>query len=107
METYQWLYLFGIPGIISAILAFAFKRLQQLKNDNESVKLGIQALLRAQMIADWNKYSEKEYAPIYAKDSFESCWKQYHRLGANGVMNGIHDKFMALPDAPPKKQVSN
>ena len=102
MDLYQWLCLLGVPGILATILGVAIKRLQQLKVDNDSVKLGIQALLRAQMIADWNKYSEKGYAPIYAKDSFEACWKQYHNLGANGVMDGIHDKFMALPDAPKK-----
>lgn len=99
MDLYQWLCLLGVPGILATILGVAIKRLQQLKVDNDSVKLGIQALLRAQMIADWNKYSEKGYAPIYAKDGFEACWKQYHNLGANGVMDGIHDKFMALPDA--------
>ena len=23
----------------------------------------------------------------YARDNFENCWKQYHSLGANGVMD--------------------
>lgn len=100
MELYQWLCLFGVPGILSMILWVAIKRMKQLKDDNDSVKLGIQALLRAQMIADWNKYSEKGYAPIYAKESFENCWTQYHNLGFNGVMNKVHDNFMALPDQP-------
>lgn len=98
MELYQWLCLVGVPGIFAALLGFVVKKMKQIKQDNDSVKLGIQALLRAQMIDYWNKYSEKGFAPIYAKDSFESCWVQYHNLGANGVMNGIHEKFMALPD---------
>lgn len=63
----------------------------------DATKLGIQALLRAQMISDYNKWSSKGYAPIYARDNFENVWKQYHALGANGVMDDIHDKFMALP----------
>ena len=49
------------------------------------------------MIADYNKYEEKGYAPVYARDNFENCWVQYEALGENGVMRGIHDKFMALP----------
>ena len=58
---------------------------------------GVQALLRAQMIGDYNYYSEKGYAPIYARENFENCWKRYHALGANGVMDDIHSRFMALP----------
>jgi hypothetical protein len=100
MTFYQWLCLLGVPSILTAITGLVLQKVKGIKSDNDSVKLGIQALLRAQMIADWNKYSEKGYAPIYAKDSFESCWVQYHNLGANGVMNGIHEKFMALPDQP-------
>jgi hypothetical protein len=53
------------------------------------------------MISDFNKYSEKGYAPIYTRDNFENCWKQYHSLGVNGVMDDLHMKFLELPtDAP-------
>ena len=98
MELYQWLTLASVPTIFLALLAALLGRMKKIIADTRSMKLGIQAMLRAQMIADWNKWSERGYAPIYAKDSFEACWKQYHNLGANGVMDGIHDKFMALPD---------
>jgi len=67
------------------------------KEDTTALKYGIQALLRSQMIADYNKYSEKGYAPIYARDNFENCWKQYHSLGANGVMDDLREKFLELP----------
>lgn len=49
------------------------------------------------MIDDYNHYKDKGYAPIYARDNFENCYKRYHMLGANGVMDDIHDKFMELP----------
>lgn len=58
---------------------------------------GLQALLRSQMINDYNHYKEKEFAPIYARENFENMWEQYHNLGANGVMDDIHEKFMSLP----------
>ena len=52
-------------------------------------------------ITSQNAYSEKGYAPIYARDNFENCWKQYHSLGVNGVMDDLHMKFLELPtDAP-------
>lgn len=52
------------------------------------------------MINDYNYWSEKGYAPIYARENFENCWQQYHSLGANGVMGDIHEKFMNLPTNP-------
>lgn len=98
MSTYQWLCLFGIPALIGGFVAFAVKWiLKQVKG----IKLGVQALLRAQMIADYNKWSEREYAPIYARQNFENCWQQYHSLGANGVMDNIHELFFQLPTEPP------
>ena len=67
------------------------------------IRKGVQALLRAQLISDWNYYSEKGYAPIYARENFENVYIQYHSLGANGVMDDIRNKFLALPDRPSDK----
>lgn len=93
MNIYQWLCLFSIPTVLSGILATLFTQIR-------AVKRGLQALLRAQLIDDWNKWSEKGYAPIYARQNFENCWKQYHSLGANGVMDDIHARFFELPTEP-------
>lgn len=89
---------------IGALWGAATKKMKEISQTNEAIKLALQALLRAQMIADWNKYSSRGYAPIYAKDNFENVWQQYHSLGANGVMNGIHDQYMALPTEPPTEE---
>lgn len=91
MTTYQVLSLLGVGGIAISALTVAFRQIK-------GVRLGIQALLRAQLIADWNYYSRKGYAPIYARENFENVYTQYHNLGANGVMDDIHSKFLALPD---------
>lgn len=93
MNLYQWLCLLGVPAIIAGTFKAVFSQIK-------AVKLGIQALLRTQMIHDYNKYSELGYAPIYAKENFQNCWTQYHALGANGVMDDIHNKFLALPTKP-------
>ena len=90
----------GIPAIITSAVILVFKTIfAHIKG----VKLGVQALLRSQMIHDYNKWSERGYAPIYARDNFQNCWLQYHSLGANGVMDDIHNKFLALPIEPPDK----
>lgn len=91
MTLYQWLCLLGIPALLAAVVKYL---LSQIKG----VRMGVKALLRAQMISDYNKWSERGYAPIYAKQNFENLWEQYHALkGPNGVMDGLHTAFMSLP----------
>lgn len=101
MTLYEILCLCGVPSIIvfvfSRIMNNLHNRLEKSENETNSLKLGVQALLRAQMINDYNRWSEKGYAPIYAKENFENMWNQYHNLGANGVMNNLHQKFLELP----------
>lgn len=90
MTIYQWLCLFSVPAILATVFKLLFSRIAAMQR-------GLQALLRAQLVADYNKWSERGYAPIYARQNFENCWKQYHALGANGVMDDIHAKFLDLP----------
>lgn len=104
MTWYQILTVIGIPSVITALLNWLERRAvrkekakEKAADKTDALAMGVQALLRAQMIADYNKYEEKGYAPVYARDNFENCWVQYEALGENGVMRGIHDKFMALP----------
>lgn len=104
MTFYNWLCLFGIPTAIVAIVKMIWHYIKEDKADNLALKLGLQALLRSQLIGDYNKWSERGYAPIYARENFENCWKQYHELGANGVMDGIHEKFENLPLHPPENK---
>ena len=40
---------------------------------------------------------EKGYAPLHVKENFENGYKQYHTLGANGLMDKLRDEFMELP----------
>lgn len=97
MTVYQWLSLLSVPALLVAVVKYL---LSQIKG----VRLGVQALLRAQMISDYNKWDERGYAPIYARQNFENCWKQYHALGANGVMDDLHSKFLALPTEPKEEK---
>lgn len=96
MTTYQWLCIFSAPAFLAALIKILFTQIK-------AIKCGLQALLRAQLIADYNKWEEKGYAPIYARENFQNCWVQYHALGANGVMDDIHDRFFELPTEPQEK----
>lgn len=93
----NWGWVVSFLGVLGGIIGFFAAKIKALSEQNKALRNGVQALLRAQMIADYNHYAEKGFAPIYAKENFENCWQQYHALGANGVMNDIHERFMRLP----------
>ena len=96
MEWYQWISFLGLPSLMS-ILVWFYHIIRKQGVQYVALKQGLQAMLRAQMINDYNYWSEKGYAPVYARQNFENLWEQYHALGANGVMNDIHEKFLDLP----------
>lgn len=100
MTLYQILCLCGFTSLGSAVMGALIAKVHSTRNENKALKKGLQALLRAQMVNDYNKWSAKGYAPIYARDNFENCWTQYEALGENGVMTDIHNKFLALPTPP-------
>lgn len=103
MTTFQILSLFGAGTIVSTVLIAGWRYMRKTASSIKAIMLGLQAVLRAQMIADYNHYKDKGYAPIYAKENFQNCWNQYEALGANGVMNHIYKEFMNLPTTPPEE----
>lgn len=97
MTLYQWLCLLCVPAVIAGGFKYLHCLIKKNQEDYKALRLGMQAMLRSQMIGDYNKWEERGYAPIYARDNFENCWEQYHQLGANGVMDDIHRRFLELP----------
>ena len=106
MTIWEWLSYFGIPTlIVGGMFSYFASKIKKIKKEDDAIKKGIQALLRAEMISSYNKYNDLGYAPIYAKESFENVYQNYHALGLNGVMNEIHKTFMELPTDKPKEEV--
>ena len=52
MTVYQWLCLLGIPALIAGVFKYLHTLIKRNADDNKALKLGIQALLRSQMISD-------------------------------------------------------
>lgn len=88
----------GLPAL-GGVMWVGFKT---ILDNLKAVKSGTQASLRNQMIQMWETYSRMGYAPIYVKDDFENVYQNYHKLGANGVMDDLREKFLALPTELPE-----
>ena len=90
--------LFGaiLTGLGTAF-SFLSKRVSKRIEEQEAIKLGMQALLRDRIISAYNHYMDKDCCPIYARDNILKLYVQYHNLGGNGTVTGLMDSLMELP----------
>lgn len=73
------------------------------KNSVKKIKAigkGTQSLLRAELIRSGEKYIERGWIEVYAKDAHDKCYQSYHHLGQNGTMDDMHEKVMNLQTNP-------
>lgn len=58
---------------------------------------GLQALLRIEIIRSHDKYMERKYCPVYAKESLSRAYNAYHALGGNDVATELYHQIIELP----------
>lgn len=99
----EWLF-----AIILAILGFLYRSLvRKLKEERAASKAiadGVQALLRDSIVGGYNKYLDKGFCPIYAKESLKQIYKAYHALGGNDVATSLYNKLLAMPEEKGEKE---
>ena len=66
--------------------------------DEQAIEDGLQCLLRAEIIRCHDKYMDKKYCPIYAKESLRRVYTAYHNLGGNDIATQLYKECMALPE---------
>ena len=93
----QWLF----AGLL-AVLGWGYRtvaaRLKAEQKKNEAVSLGVQALLREAIVSSYNKYSDRGYMPIYAKESIKKAYKAYAQLGGNDVAHELYQKMLKMEE---------
>ncbi len=93
-----WLVPAVCSGVVSGVIVWAKMR----KKKDNAIADGVQCLLRAEIIRKHDKYMERRYCPIYAKEALRREYKAYHALGGNDVATALYKEIMALPTEPPK-----
>lgn len=86
----KWL----VPAALGACAGFIGSMFLRLK----AIKLGLQCLLRAEIIRSHDKYTDRKYCPIYAKEALTRAYKAYHTLGGNDVATELYNDMMKLPE---------
>lgn len=92
-------------AVITSIAAYGYrsvlKKLQEEKGRNEAIAEGVQSLLRESIVSNYNKYQDKGYCPLYAKESVKKVYTAYHKLGGNDIATKLYDRLLSMPEEKP------
>lgn len=83
----------------NVVLTHLISRKTKLSERDQYLADGVQCLLRAEIIRAHEKYSQRHYCPIYAKESLTRVYGAYHALGGNDVATDLYRQCMALPES--------
>ncbi len=80
------------------------KRYTELKEDIGLVKEGLQKDLYIDLVRIYDdlvaKFNRKGFITREEKRDFDALYWSYHKLGKNGVADGMHDEVMAMTTNP-------
>lgn len=96
----------AVNVIIGVLIATLWQKIKIHKREQDSIKLGLQSLLRGEITKSYYHYKEKGWIPLYALQSIESNYKNYEALGENGVIDAIYSELLALPHTKPNEEDS-
>ena len=95
MEAWDIVKAAGIPALLLGVIITSWVQIV-------SIKRGVQALLRDRLLQGYKFYRQQGWADEDDRSNMENIYVQYHHLGANGVMDNLHDRFLGLPTDPPR-----
>ena len=93
----EWVFAI-ITGIIGLGYRSVSKRLQEERKRNEAIAIGVQSLLRESIVNSYNKYHDRGYCPIYAKESIKKAYNAYATLGGNDVAESLYKKILDMKE---------
>lgn len=95
----EWLF-----AILAGLAGLGYKnlstRLKAEQKKNAAIAEGVQSLLRESIVNNYNKYTDREYCPIYAKESLKHAYAAYHELDGNDVATKLYHTLLDMPEEP-------
>ncbi len=99
----EWMF-----AAISSILGYLYRdvrnRLKEEQEKSAAIAEGVKGLLRESIVQNYNKYQDREYCPIYAKESIKRVYEAYHKLGGNDVATKLYNTLLNMPEEPEEKE---
>lgn len=91
----------AVPFVCGGVLTWAVTYIKLRKKRDSALESGVQCLLRAEIIRNHDKYIDKGFCPIYAKEALKRAYAAYHNLGGNDVATQLYHQVMDLPTELP------
>ena len=91
-----------LVAIIEAVAARERKRIKIDDQKSDALMNGVQALLRREIIAEYNHYTEKGHIPIYGIENVLDMYNASKELGGNGMATKLVEALKQLPTEPPE-----
>lgn len=102
-EFLKWVIGFICSGAASFFIGYYKYR----KKRDKAVEEGLQALLRAEIIRQYEKHIDRGFCPVYAKEALKREYHSYHQLGGNDVATELYNQALKLPPEPPENNDKN
>ena len=96
MGVWDFMKAAGVPALLLGVIITTWVQ-------TRAVKKGVQALLRDRLLQGYKFYRAQGWADENDRSNLENVYVQYHALGANGMMDDLREKFLALPLDPPEQ----
>ena len=100
----KWLVPF-LCGAVVAGVGTVIALIKKLHSKDSVMQLGMQCLLRAEIIRTCEKYIDKGHCPLHIKEALSREYKAYHGLGGNDVATALFEQCMDLPPEPKKEEI--
>lgn len=95
-----------VSAVIGAVVSFIAtrrserkSRVAELEKRQKALEDGTKALLRAEIIRNYDKYIERGWIPIYAREALDKCYSAYSGLNGNGAMKDLYEALCHLPNS--------
>ncbi len=89
----KWAIPFVCGGVITALATYIKMR----KKKDSAVELGVQCLLRAEIVRSHEKYTTQGYCPTHIKEALTREYTAYSALGGNDVASELYHQLLELP----------
>ena len=105
IEAHFLEWLFGIVSVfLTALYRDVSKRLKYENEKNNAIAEGVKSLLRESIVQNYNKYQDKGFCPIYAKESMKKVYEAYHNLGGNDIATKLYNTILNMDEEPPENE---
>ena len=89
-EIIKWLVPFILGVLVSSLTIWLTM--------GRAIVDAVRCLLRAEIIRQNEKWMDKAYCPVYAKQALSKAYKAYHSLRGNDVGTALYHEVMGLPE---------